>query len=177
MPDNYQKAAEQWERYVYARDNGHTNFILKADQCDEYFSGEQWDKIVKQRLENQGKPVLTINKTLATLATVFGEQIVTKADISFRPARDGNLATAEALDKVYLQFANNNKLDRVEEAVVTGRVGTRRIRDSPCRWIDDRRAPLRGSSDDHGRDIDVAVSIEIVGQHIELTAFVFTNRE
>lgn len=117
MPDNYEIAAQQWERYVYARDNGHTAYIEKADKCDEYFSGEQWDKILKQRLEGQGKPVLTINKTLATMATVFGEQIETKADISFRPAREGNLATAEALSKVYLQIANNNKLDRVEEAV------------------------------------------------------------
>jgi len=117
MADNYEISAENFERYTYARDNGHIDFIEKADKCDKYFGGEQWDQLVKQRLNNQRKPALTINKTLATMATVFGEQIDSRAEVSFRPSNDGTAETADALDKVWLQTMNNNKFDRVESSV------------------------------------------------------------
>jgi len=117
MPVNEQKAREQFERYAHARDNGHMDFVKLADKCEDYFVGQQWDPIVKRRLENQGKPVLTINKILATLATVMGEQLANRADISFRPLKEGTQEVADALTKVYIQITNENKMDWIESEV------------------------------------------------------------
>ena len=114
MPVNRQLATENYERWSYIRDNGHSDFVIKADKCEQYFAGQQWDPRIKARLERQGKPALTINKTLSTLATVFGNQIEAGADVAFRPFRDGNPDTADALTKVYLHIANANKLEFLE---------------------------------------------------------------
>lgn len=115
--NDYKIAEEQYERYAYARDNGHLDFVKKADKCDEYFAGIQWDPITKAKLESQGKPVLTINKVLATLATVMGEQLSQRADISFRPLQGGSSETADALTKVYSHITNANKMDWLEAEV------------------------------------------------------------
>ena len=117
MPINEEIARKQFERYQYARDNGHLDFVDKADTCEEYFAGNQWDPVIRRKLESQGKPVLTINKVLATVAAVMGEQLENRADISFRPLKDGSQETADALTKLYIQIANANKLDWVESEV------------------------------------------------------------
>lgn len=112
-----QIATENFSRYAYIRDNGHLEFIRKANKCDDYFAGLQWDPILEKRLTRQGKPALTINKILATMATVMGEQLRNRADISFKPLKYGTPETASILNKVYIQIANNNKLDWVEANV------------------------------------------------------------
>lgn len=117
MPDNTSKAKENFERYVYARDNGHTDFVDKADRCEKFFRGLQWDEKVRRRLERQRKPVVTVNKVLATLNTVMGEQLQNRADVTFRPFKNGNSETASALAKVYLQIANSQKLHWKESEV------------------------------------------------------------
>jgi len=117
MPTDYEIASEQFERYSYARDNGHLDFVKKADLCDKYFAGEQWDEAVRQKLESQGKPVLTINKIMSTMAVVMGEQLRNRADVSFRPLKDGTQEVADALTKVYIQITNSNKLDDIESEV------------------------------------------------------------
>ena len=43
MPVNTELANKIWLRYAYARDNGHTKFVEKADKCDRFFVGDQWD--------------------------------------------------------------------------------------------------------------------------------------
>jgi len=126
MPVNYQLAQETYLRYAQARDSGHLDYVKKADKCEEYFRGVQWDPITKRQLEAQGKPVLTINKVLATIAAVMGEQLNNRADISFRPLRDGTQEVSDALTKVYAQITNENKLDWLESEVaadgfITGR--------------------------------------------------------
>lgn len=108
---------DNYQRYTYCRDNGHLDFIRKANECDDYFAGIQWDPIVRKRLERSGKPVLTINKILPTTAAVMGEQLKNRADISFKPLKNGTQDTASVLNKVYIQISNNNKLDWIEANV------------------------------------------------------------
>ena len=110
-------ARETNAAYSYARDAGHLDFVKKAETCDNYFAGMQWDPQVRRRLERLGKPIITINKTLATLAAIFGEQLDNRADVSFRPSKDGVEETATALDKVWLHVANSNELDFLESEV------------------------------------------------------------
>lgn len=126
MPVDTTKSRENVERYVYARDNGHTDYLTKAKKCDDYFCGLQWEESVRKKLESQGKPVLTINLILATMATVMGERIENKADISFLPFKNGVAETAEALAKVYMQVAYANKMEWLEgdvadDGFITGR--------------------------------------------------------
>ena len=137
-------------RYAYCRDNGHITFVQKANLCDDYFSGIQWDPIIKKRLERQGKPVLTINKTLATLAAVMGEQLKNRADISFKPLKGGTQGTATALNKVYIQIANNNKLDWVEANVADdGFISSRGFYDCRPIFDDHMQGEVKCKSLDH----------------------------
>jgi len=126
MPLNIQKTRDIWEKYVYARDNGHLNFVKKANQCEAYFYGDHWNPIHKRRLESQGKPVLTINKVFSTLITVMGEQLQNQATVGFLPKASGVPETAEALNKIYIHIMNDNDIKNIEsdlfdEGVISSR--------------------------------------------------------
>lgn len=115
--DEFAKAQENYERYSYARDNGHTGFLKKSHLCEDYFQGLQWEEKIRRALENAGRPVLTINKTFSTINSVMGEQLQNRADVTFRPIYMGNGETAEALAKVFLQIQNRHNFDYIESAM------------------------------------------------------------
>jgi hypothetical protein len=110
-------ASAQWDRYVRARDHGHLEYIHMAKKCDEFYRGDQWDMEDQDALEAEGRPALTINTILPTVNTILGEQSSRRADIRFKPRRGGNQALADTLTKVFMQIADNNKLDWVEQQV------------------------------------------------------------
>lgn len=125
-------ATENYDRYASARDRGHLDYVQKARKCNAFYSGAQWDQNVQRRLERQGRPALTINKVLATLATVQGEQLHSRADVSFMPFKSGNAETAEALSKVHLQILQANNYRWTEsEVFADGIIGSRGFLD--CR--------------------------------------------
>ena len=133
-----------YDRYAYCRDNGHLHFIHKANKCDDYFAGLQWDPIIEKRLRRQGKPVLTVNKILATMAAVMGEQLKNRADISFKPLKGGSQEVANDLNKVYINIANNNKLDWVESNVADdGFITSRGFYDVRINFDDQMRGEVR----------------------------------
>ena len=111
MPIDTDIAMKVWTRYAWARDNGHSAYVQKADKCDAFFRGDQWDRVDKARLENVRRPALTINKILSTISTVMGEQIFNRAETSFRPRNGAPAETADILNKVFKQIADNNQLD------------------------------------------------------------------
>jgi len=115
--DEEHLARAQWDRYTRARDNGHLEFTDIAKKCDQYYQGEQWDYADVAALDAEGRPALTINTILPTVNTVLGEQSTRRADIQFKPRRGGDNETAEVLTKLYLQIADNNKLDWIEQQV------------------------------------------------------------
>jgi hypothetical protein len=115
--EDQQLAQLQWNRYVRARDNGHLQYIEMAKKCDAYYRGDQWDKSDLARLEAEGRPALTINTILPTVNTVLGEQSTRRADVQFKPRRGGDQDVASVLTKLYMQIADNNKLDWVEQQV------------------------------------------------------------
>jgi hypothetical protein len=130
MPLNIEKSRDVWEKYVYARDNGHLNFVQKANQCESYFYGDQWNPIHKRRLESQGKPVLVINKVFSTLITVMGEQLQNQATVGFLPKASGTPETAEALNKIYIHIMNDNDIKNQEsELFDEGVIGSRAFYD------------------------------------------------
>ena len=110
-------ASSQWDRYVRARDHGHLEYIHMAKKCDDFYRGDQWDMEDQDALEAEGRPALTINTVLPTVNTILGEQSSRRADIRFKPRRGGDQALADTLTKVFMQIADNNKLDWVEQQV------------------------------------------------------------
>lgn len=117
-PEKEQEITEkQWSRYERARDNGHLEYVWMAQKCDEYYRGDQWDDDDQAALENEGRPALTINTILPTVNTILGEQSTRRADIQFKPRRGGDEEVAHTLTKLYMQIADNNKLDWVEQQV------------------------------------------------------------
>ena len=115
--EDQQLAHQQWNRYVRARDNGHLQYVEMAKKCDAFYRGDQWDKSDLSKLEAEGRPALTINTILPTVNTVLGEQSTRRADIQFKPRRGGDQDVATVLTKLYMQIADNNKLDWVEQQV------------------------------------------------------------
>ena len=111
MPIDTALATKQYARYAWCRDNGHAQFVQKAEKCDAFFRGDQWDKADKARLENERRPALTINKILSTISNVMGEQIYNRAETSFRPRSGSPTEVADILTKVFKQISDNNQLD------------------------------------------------------------------
>ena len=107
----------QWARYERARDNGHLDYVDMALKCDEYYQGDQWDLDDQAALEAEGRPALTINTILPTINTILGEQSSRRADVKFKPRRGGSEDVAHTLTKLYMQIADSNKLDWVEQQV------------------------------------------------------------
>jgi hypothetical protein len=111
MPINTELATKQWLRYAWCRDNGHAAYVQKAEKCDAFFRGDQWDPADKAKLAAVRRPALTINKIISTVSNVMGEQIFNRAEIGFRPRSGAPAETAEVLSKVFKQISDNNKLD------------------------------------------------------------------
>ena len=111
MPINSELAYKTWSRYARARDDGHSKYVEKADKCEKFFAGDQWELKDRAALEANRRPVLTINKILSTVSNVLGEQINNRSEISFRPRSGAPDATAEILTKVFRQISDNNQLD------------------------------------------------------------------
>lgn len=117
MPIDDIKASDQWYRFRYMSERGHYKFLEKADKCDKFFLGLQWDEKDLNALQLQRRPAMTINKIMSTLSTIMGEQIYNRNEVLFRPSTGANPATAEALTKVWMQIAQNNQLNWVRSDV------------------------------------------------------------
>ena len=111
MPIDTPLAQKTWARYASARDSGHSKFVEKADKCERFFAGDQWDKADIAKLRAVRRPALTINKIISTIGNVMGEQIFKRAETSFRPRSGAPEEIANILTKVYRQISDNNQLD------------------------------------------------------------------
>ena len=143
MPINTELAWKQWQRYAWARDNGHTRYMEKADKCERFFAGDQWDARDRAVLEKVRRPVLTINKILSTVSNVLGEQINNRAEISFRPRSGAPSATADVLSKVFKQISDNNQLDwKRSDMFADGIIGSRGFLDVRLKFDDAARGEV-----------------------------------
>lgn len=112
-----QTALDQWRRYEYCRDRGHIDFIMKADRCDKFFAGMQWEQEDLDALKLANRPAMTINKIISTLSTLLGEQIYNRTEVLFRPSAGSPAEVAEALSKVWMQVSQNNQLPWIRSDV------------------------------------------------------------
>lgn len=117
MVDNSSPAGQNWARYTYIRDNGHSRYIEEAKKFDSFYYGQQWDKADIDKLAAVGRPALTINTILSTINVVLGEQANQRGDVTYRPKGNGTAEVADALSKVTRQIADNNRYDFLESQV------------------------------------------------------------
>lgn len=123
---DYTLADEMWRRYSYMRDNGHSDYVAKAEKCDQFFLGKQWDEKVKKQLDRQRRPAMTINKILATIGTLMGDQIQNRTEIAFRAKRPGYDPVAAALIKLFKHISDDNQLDWIRAEVFADGIITSR---------------------------------------------------
>lgn len=126
MTTEYDKARENYERYIYAREEGHLEFIAKAERCIAYYENRQWDEATTRVLDSKGLPYLTLNKIQSTVNAMTGAYLENRASVTFVASRGGSEEVAKALSRVYLHIAANNDLDHkelavFEDGIVTGR--------------------------------------------------------
>ena len=99
---------ELWVAYRRARDNGHEDFVEKAERCEKYFRGEQWSRADLARLGD--RPALSVNMVLATMATAFGQMLENYTETMFFSKDPRQEEMNEVLRKVFKHVYNENKL-------------------------------------------------------------------
>jgi hypothetical protein len=144
MPVDQTKASRVWSRYSFCRDNGHHQYILKADLCERHFAGDQWEQTDKNQLTLVRRPALTINKILSTVGNVLGEQINNRAEISFRPRNGSKQAVADVLNKVFKQISDSNQLAwKRSDVFADGIIGSRGYLDVRLDYNDQMQGEVR----------------------------------
>ena len=112
-------AEENWNAYQRGLDAGHNEYVALARKCDEYYRGDQWDDAIRQKLESEGRPVLTINAVKSAVNAVLGEYANQRVDITYKATSSGIPESADALTKLGLQVQSNNEYPDVEREVFT----------------------------------------------------------
>jgi hypothetical protein len=126
MPVDTEISTKQWYRFQFVRDNGHSDYIAKAEQCNRFFRGLQWDDKDLALLKAQRRPALTINKIMSTINNVLGDQLFNRSEISFQPRSGAPSGNADALTKLFKYISQDNMLDWVRSDVFADGVITSR---------------------------------------------------
>ena len=106
-------ASENWARYMYARDRGHTKYMAEATRCNNMYlgGGLQWNAEDVAVLDAEGRPHYEFNEIMPSINSALGYQIQNRMDIAFKPrgaAADGQTATL--LSKVVMQVCDEIRL-------------------------------------------------------------------
>lgn len=112
------KAQANYDRFLYAKERGHDDFIEKYDLCDDFFFSDQWADKDKRKLAKSERPYLTINKIKSIILHLMGEYLNNRMEVKFVPTSAGTPDTAEALTKLFIHISNNQKLNYQEQIMV-----------------------------------------------------------
>ena len=115
----------------------------KVNKCERFFAGDQWDPVDRAKLESVRRPVITVNKILATVSNIMGEQINNRAEISFRPRSGAPSEVADVLTKVFRQISDNNQLDwKRSDMFADGVIGSRGFLDVRLNYKDNMQGEV-----------------------------------
>ncbi|MGA2160274.1 MAG: hypothetical protein ABSG90_13810 [Dehalococcoidia bacterium] len=109
--DEVQACDDEWQRFVFYLQNSHIDYVDRANRNFRYFygAGQQWtdtdrdyfEKVLFRRCHEE-------NHILPAVQTATGEQIFTRADITFKPRKG---ASSEAVAKILSQLALHVQID------------------------------------------------------------------
>jgi hypothetical protein len=103
------EARENWARYLYGKDRGHTDYLPHAARCEDMYlgGGRQWSEAAKQQLKLERRPGYEFNEIMPSINSAIGYQIHNRMDIAFKPrGGDSDLFKATILSKVAMQVAD-----------------------------------------------------------------------
>lgn len=118
--DDVELAQEQWQRYEYVKERGHTKYCKIAKRNDDMYlgGGGQWPEDAKKELDAQGRPYYEFNDIIVSINSAIGYQIANRMDITYKP-RGGKSDSklAEIQSKIAMYIADQNDLQAVETDV------------------------------------------------------------
>ncbi len=102
-------ASENWARYLYGKDRGHTDYLLHAARCEDMYLGGGRQLTPEQRaaLIAARRPGYEFNQIMPSVNSAIGYQIHNRMDIAFKPrGGDSDLFKATILSKAVMQVAD-----------------------------------------------------------------------
>lgn len=102
-------ASENWARYLYGKDRGHTDYMIQAERCEDMYmgGGRQWTEKAKAQLAQERRPFYEFNEIKPSVNSAVGYQIHNRMDIAFKPrGGDSDLFKATILSKAVMQVAD-----------------------------------------------------------------------
>lgn len=116
---DFQLIQQQWDRFRFYCDNGHTEFVEKLRRNYRYYAGDggQWSTDDRGYMESvQGRKCIERNGILPAVERAVGEQIATRADIAYKPAKGKATADiAKDLTKLGMHILNRSGYHRIEK--------------------------------------------------------------
>lgn len=102
-------ASENWARYLYGKDRGHTDYLTHAARCEDMYLGGGRQLTPEQRaaLIAARRPGYEFNQIMPSVNSAIGYQIHNRMDIAFKPrGGDSDLFKATILSKAVMQVAD-----------------------------------------------------------------------
>jgi len=117
VPEDNAVAEANWVAYQRARDSGHEDWLESAKKCDKFYLGEQWEQKDRDKLEAEGRPVLTINEILKVVNAFLGKQSKQRVDLDFKPRRDASSESSKMINQLSEQILDHNNYEFLEKDV------------------------------------------------------------
>lgn len=117
-PQNYDQILIQAQRWARGTDAMRL-WAETGRKCVDYFEGKQWKEADLRKLEQQGRPALTINRLRPLVNLVMGYHLNNRTDIRFMPGNDGtgNSDLARALTHTDKNISEANQVRYVDAEV------------------------------------------------------------
>lgn len=100
--------------------------IKRGRESEQFYAGEQWEKAIRDELENQGRACLTFNEIEKHVDDLIGYQSQQSNDLRFFPTEGGDQRVADILNVLSKVILNNTnyKQERslvFEDQAIAGR--------------------------------------------------------
>ena len=114
--EDYLLGDQQLRRFERAYE-AHEDYMRESKRLNDFYLGEQWEAKDLKKLEESGRPALTINRILPTINTLMGEQISTRVNLQFKPKATATHESGIALTHLVQSIMDANLYQWVESDV------------------------------------------------------------
>lgn len=127
LPKDYEVLEAQWDRFYRAAE-GHHDWATKAITCQNFLEGLQWTEEELNKLQDEGRPIVTLNRLKPLVFLLLGYQRQNSHDIRYIPGFDGSgkqdkadLLTALVKQAREVNQGKWNSAQVFQDGVITGR--------------------------------------------------------